>query len=552
MLLIQSDMLKALGYLVSPIVSIVQGPVQSSSAFCQVSGFLIALSIEASDFAILMIAVHAALYIFRPNTSVGEAGLYDYRYIAYACWIAYPVLMASVAFVNPVNAYIFQGTFCYLPVRPFWYRLALSWIPRYFIILTISSIYLAINLYVRYKFKDFDAGRKKSCQTPSDAPQTSILEKIPVTSTNDSTTVQSLPKQPKLSRHGLIESSMMESAGSPECRQNLTPSASAPTATEAVRRDTLSTPEWEHYTFGDTQPLPRITQHDGPYETNAYAHRSKLESKPPEDPDSQPTFITSATDNRIYNIFEALRDTHIPFAFPSQPASASTSTTPQTLFTPHTPTGGPTTDGAHDSLILDHQPPLEEPPSTTRSTLHQRHLSIKRQLRFLFIYPLVYILMWAIPFASHCLQYSDHYSQNPPFVLSCFVTVLLCLQCAVVCWLFSTREKPWRFVRSKGPCIGDRERKVVVVGEKRELGRRVGTMMAEAKAAKMRRGLEVEAERERERRGREKEKEKESARKESGEGAEKSWWDVEGRWKRDSVLLGAGSGVSGVSEEGLR
>ena len=93
---------------------------------------------------------------------------------------------------------------------------------------------------------------------------------------------------------------------------------------------------------------------------------------------------------------------------------------------------------------------------------------------------------------------------------------------------------------------------MVVVGEKRELGRRVGTMMAEAKAAKMRRGLEVEAERERERRGREKEKEKESARKESGEGAEKSWWDVEGRWKRDSVLLGAGSGVSGVSEEGLR
>ena len=74
-----------------------------------------------------MIAIHAALHIFKPTTSMGEAGLYNYRYFAYACWIIYPILMASLAFVNPDHGYMSQGTFCYLPVRPFWYRLALSW-----------------------------------------------------------------------------------------------------------------------------------------------------------------------------------------------------------------------------------------------------------------------------------------------------------------------------------------------------------------------------------------------------------------------------------------
>ena len=48
MLLIQSDMFKALWYLIHPIVIFRYGSVPSSSAFCHVSGFFIALGIEAS------------------------------------------------------------------------------------------------------------------------------------------------------------------------------------------------------------------------------------------------------------------------------------------------------------------------------------------------------------------------------------------------------------------------------------------------------------------------------------------------------------------------
>jgi G protein-coupled receptor GPR1 len=69
---------------------------------------------------------------------------------------------------------------------------------------------------------------------------------------------------------------------------------------------------------------------------------------------------------------------------------------------------------------------------------------IRRQLRFLFIYPLVYMGMWIVPFISHVLQYSDTFAADPPFGLVCVTTVFVCSQAAVDCWLFSTREKPWK------------------------------------------------------------------------------------------------------------
>jgi hypothetical protein len=48
MLLIQSDMFKALWFMLYPIVTFTTGPVPSNSKFCQVNGFFISLGIEAS------------------------------------------------------------------------------------------------------------------------------------------------------------------------------------------------------------------------------------------------------------------------------------------------------------------------------------------------------------------------------------------------------------------------------------------------------------------------------------------------------------------------
>jgi hypothetical protein len=48
MLLIQSDMFKALWFMVYPIVTYLHGPASNDSIFCQVNGFFLSVGIEAS------------------------------------------------------------------------------------------------------------------------------------------------------------------------------------------------------------------------------------------------------------------------------------------------------------------------------------------------------------------------------------------------------------------------------------------------------------------------------------------------------------------------
>ena len=134
MLLIFSDFWKASWQLIYPAVVFTKGRVNSASVFCQMTGFFMSMGIEASgkistqfhhfaasylpeiDFAVLVIAVHSALYIFRPVTTLGEGGLYRYRFYLYGIWLSFPLLMASLAFINGSLAYNSQGTYCYLPV----------------------------------------------------------------------------------------------------------------------------------------------------------------------------------------------------------------------------------------------------------------------------------------------------------------------------------------------------------------------------------------------------------------------------------------------------
>ena len=138
-----------------------------------------------------MIAIHSALYIFKPNNSGDEGGLYPYRKFAYVAYLVLPLLLASLAFVNPDDAYVSDGTYCYLPVRPIWYRLTLAWIPRYLIFVIILGIYASIYFYVRYKFRGF----AEQQSLPSDQSTTLSQEQTPSCQQRSS---------PQLQSHGLI------------------------------------------------------------------------------------------------------------------------------------------------------------------------------------------------------------------------------------------------------------------------------------------------------------------------------------------------------------
>uniref|UniRef100_A0A060T332 ARAD1A12914p n=1 Tax=Blastobotrys adeninivorans TaxID=409370 RepID=A0A060T332_BLAAD len=155
--------------------------------FCDVVGWFTSVFMEGADFAVLALAIHTALLVFRKqqqqsdNTNTNNnnnnssnynsnynstnnggnehatappEGLYRYRYFVYAVNCLLPMLMASLAFVHRGRkSYMPFITYCYLPVRPLWYRLVLSWIPRYLIIITILTIYISIYIYVKMEYR---------------------------------------------------------------------------------------------------------------------------------------------------------------------------------------------------------------------------------------------------------------------------------------------------------------------------------------------------------------------------------------------------------------
>ncbi|MCJ1250875.1 hypothetical protein MMC30_008103 [Trapelia coarctata] len=504
MLLIQSDLLKAIWYFTFPLVSFARGPVPSGSAYCQITGFFVALGTEASDFAILMIAIHAAMYVFQSSAATTEAGLYNYRYITYTCWIIYPVLMASLAFTNPMDPYLSSGTICSLPVRPFWYRLALSWIPRYLIIFAILFLYVAIYVYVHYKFKGIDGETNGSYKLPSRESRNSVKAVetnegivIPAFRTNRPTTPEA---------HCLLH----ESAPRGESETRKEPGQQGLSSTAA-------TPAWEGYNFGGFEPVSpltegtstlRITQPDRRISTTSSSANAEALREP-----SHSTTGSRSSGN--YHIIKALRDSRIKSFTPTSGSDARSSSKAENL-----PANvQPAVDGADDLNPVLNRDTQADPVGVT--SLRKRHKDIKRKLRLLFIYPIVYVVMWTIPFVSHCLQYTESYGTDPPFPLTVLAVMCLALQGAVDSLLFSSREKPWRYVRHG---------RLFPWGQAPPGGR----LRRLSGGSNLEESIEV-AERSNEEQGQSKSKDtRNTPIKKEGQ----HWWDVEGRMRVDSVMLG--------------
>ena len=157
MALIGSDMLRSTLELAYPIVTLTSGDVSPDSMYCQVGGFFTAYFFEASDFMVFIIAIHTAVYVFNPKFThaVDEGGLWRWRYYVFALWFTIPGILAGLAFINS-TAYVPLVTWCYLPARPLVWRYTLAWGPRYFILLTISVLYVALYIYVRRVYRTID------------------------------------------------------------------------------------------------------------------------------------------------------------------------------------------------------------------------------------------------------------------------------------------------------------------------------------------------------------------------------------------------------------
>ena len=372
------------------------------------------------DFSVLLIAIHTALVIFRGN-SAGQAGLYNYRKTAYLSSFLCSVLLASLAFLNPDHAYVATGIYCYLPVRPIWYRLALSWIPRYFIFIIILGISLAIFCYVRRMLRGVRADSEQVYGVfPEGLGKKMATGNILAGHVNPDHGITATP-MPHLVHNGLLDSSNSNLIKISGRRQpsHWSSMATLNTTGDLNRVDIPISSVYEGWSSSDTEHAIPDTSADAKEETIPSPSGIRTNGNPSEVPSSRRLSVVSTT-NTITSLIHKRHE-----------ESMNTKLLPDQLISPPSSIAAAVlTDGPRDSRTFP----------SSQSTVRQRHILIERQMRFVFIYPFAYMVMWIPSFVQNAMRYTDRYSRNPEFWLSSLVTFVLAAQCAVDCWLFCWRE----------------------------------------------------------------------------------------------------------------
>ena len=295
--------------------------------------------------------------------------------------------MPALAFAGGNSyAYISQGSFCYLPVRPIWYRITLSWAPRYLILATIVLIYLVIYIYCKSTFGMFSPNINSAGTTTTERA-----------TSNFSGGASEVQARAPLDPRGCALHDEQET----------------PRRGDALKSDT-------HPSIKPARPNDRIDYPLGPARPVASDRETYgLASRDPDYPISNQRSETNAIADKTYSIptlMEALHDKSLA------------------------------------AVAINRS--RDDP----NKTLCKRHKAIRRQLRYMFVYPTIYLLMWLMPFVNHCYLYTKVH--HPPFSLNTVSLVSLLLQCTVDCLVFSVKEKPWRYAakaeaKARGQRVSD-------------------------------------------------------------------------------------------------
>ncbi|KAI1211115.1 G protein-coupled glucose receptor regulating Gpa2-domain-containing protein [Annulohypoxylon truncatum] len=469
MLLIQSDMMKALWLVICPLAFFAKVPIDSNSTFCQVSGFLLTVSIEASDIAVLLIAVHTALFILRPRGSSGAAGLYPYRRIAYTCWAIIPLVLAAVV---PITGGQFadNGPHCYLPLRPAWYLSALSWIPRYVISAFIIVVYTVLYLYVACRFRSFTRDQRRASTAHSDHPE---QHRKHHNHRHDHS--GDVPPTPPIVDYGFLDSARDSLAkdGDPRDRQHSVDS-------------TISTLDFGGGGGGGAStPLPRRPDqamrnsirwntvnfaNDGSAELQQQSRRgsqSGLVSPASPSLQAEESIPIRAPESVVHSPRSSQQSSHVPFTWRRSTSSGTPSHSRSHSHT-HSLTnsihsvsnmicalrrGPPRTRSSTQTSTTTSSSSVFLPQNETEDAMRRSRDKQQRQLRLLFVYPAIYMVTWIAPFVSHVLQYDDDYanlgaSHGTGHVALQIVSVTsLCIGAAVDCCFFTAWERPWLHLR---------------------------------------------------------------------------------------------------------
>ncbi|KAJ4352446.1 G protein-coupled receptor gpr1 [Didymosphaeria variabile] len=285
--------------------------------------------------------------------------------------------MAALAFINPLWGYMSQGPYCSLPLRPFWYRLALQWIPRYLITITILALAIAIYAHVGFESRAISNSVKDT--TPS---VSAITPRHSVVSREDGSA-----SGPEMSQY----------QASQFCR-----GSSVVSMIGASRRGSGVA------SVGSHSDLANDT-------TRAYSIPG-----------------SSRTVDRCYIL---------PQLQTYDTANMGDASIVDKESEP--PRNGSEDQSDGNTSSLSDAPPRH----LQRQQAHKR-ARIHRQLRLMFVYPIVYVLIWLFPFINHCMTYKDEFAAHPLYWLSMINVICLTSMGAIDCLVFSLRERPWRHIPS--------------------------------------------------------------------------------------------------------
>ncbi|KAF1990778.1 hypothetical protein K402DRAFT_324379 [Aulographum hederae CBS 113979] len=424
MCLILGDLIRALFYFLFAAVTISGQQIRTSTPFCQTDGFFVAYGTEMSDVSILIISLHGALQILSPSVDPTSSGsLFRYRHYIYACVFILPAVMASLVFIRGVDGYMALGAFCSLPLRPFWYRLAFAWVPRYLIAFIILGLATAVYVHVAKVFNKSSAASKRLSTVAIPDFRPDRHDSIAPIVTSETSNMD--------------EDTIMPLDFDIERRASLHPSYADPNS----RRPSAAT------TFVNSPMSSR---------KSAFEWNIPLDK----DPFSVTSNGASNSHNRLSNGSTFAGLIHPPSAYDPTTTTRRLSAAPSgPSVTRSFSSLYPRTLSLTRSFSLPFRSSTREPapppsPHPINATLITTRLRFKRQLRLLFIYPIIYIFMWIPPFVLHCMQYYDHWAQNPPFGLASVATFCLTFMGCIDATVFCLRERPWRYIPGRDGATG--------------------------------------------------------------------------------------------------
>jgi G protein-coupled receptor GPR1 len=420
------------------------------------------MGIEASDAAVFLIALHWTVYIFPSNRAVGESGIYPYKYFTFAFYVLFPTLMASLAFFTKFPAYVDTGQYCYLPAKPWWELMSLSWIPRYLNLALIITMYCASYIYIRIKMRRFS--RQSATLTTSHRER-------------------QIPDTPRLICHGLIPSPLESRRVSfrvPNSGGNMDEGTQVVQSDESIGFGDSLQSRLERISVNSTRPTawpwqgldweggvgqralasglvsPRTGGPGGMMEIVEPEHTIQ----PP-----RPSLSTVKLGGKIETFssqpFLSVRPT--TFNFYRRPISMNMEELEERSkgkglnYVRSRHLRG---QQMHIYTMLQQGPSpqneVEPPPispmvSLEYGTLESDGVSrgrdrIRRQLRLLFVFPAVYACVWIFPLINDVVGFHEDH-KDPPYWILVASLVSLCIQGLANTVVFCLREKPWSHMR---------------------------------------------------------------------------------------------------------